>query len=215
MTYRLPSILAGLTALEPVNLPLDGQIDRRFTKRITRMTDPKAIDISPEAVASRIAKLRAVPWPAPSAASISFDAKTADLLSALSAALSEARGKVGEADQNAEAMEAKWRALTPHGTCACSMDSPDDVCLHHSPKLADAIAQRDAALSELARLKAALTPSADTKAEYIGEFKFAITGDNEDGSNIETVTVPWTTTKEIMARILAYALPSPPKDPAK
>lgn len=121
------------------------------------MTDPKAIDISPEAVAERACDT--VEWLANRALVLSLlEWKShsrnlldcADQVDALSAALSEARGKVGEADQNAEAMEAKWRALAPHGTCACSVDSPEDVCLHHSPKLAAAIAERDSLRSKLA-----------------------------------------------------------------
>lgn len=68
---------------------------------------------------------------------------------------------------------------------------------------------RDAALME------ALTPSAETKGAYIGEFTFPMTYTDEHGDEYsETVTVPWPTIKEIMAAILARALkthlPSPP-----
>ena len=67
----------------------------------TRMTDPKAIDISPEAVGARVAYLR----------SLGVAENAADLLSALSAALSEARGKVGEAERERDEARAEnvWR----------------------------------------------------------------------------------------------------------
>ncbi|MDR3464204.1 MAG: hypothetical protein P4L76_18020 [Beijerinckiaceae bacterium] len=171
---------------------------------------------------------------------------------ALSAALSEARGRVGEAEWErdeanlafqasmqrtaylektklnfVEALEACKRGLEawrdePHNAKwwrrIDGTPIPNDLLVNIAEIIVQTAnadrAERDAALSELAKLRGALTPSADTKAEYIGEFKFAITGDDEDGQNIEMVTVPWTTIKEIMARILAYALPSPPKDPA-
>ena len=53
------------------------------------------------------------------------------------------------------------------------------------------------------RLVEALTPSAYTKADYIGEFKTR----TRDGDNI---TVSWTATKEIMGKILARAALQPP-----
>lgn len=57
------------------------------------------------------------------------------------------------------------------------------------------------AMPSAASLVEALTPSADTKAAYIGEFAFTVTlraGNHEDYRRIE---VPWTTIKEIMAAI--------------
>ena len=60
-------------------------------------------------------------------------------------------------------------------------------------------AERDA-------LREALTPSAETKSAYIGEFKFSIPialEDGEEGS--QPVVVPWTTVKEIMAASRARA----------
>lgn len=64
---------------------------------------------------------------------------------------------------------------------------------------------------EQSHLIAALTPSAETKAAYIGEFSFKIdTVDvDEDGEAFECdleVTVPWTTVKEIMAAIRGFAI---------
>lgn len=60
------------------------------------------------------------------------------------------------------------------------------------------------------RLEEALTPSGDTKAEYIGEFQFTVTTMelNESDEPYESqreVTVPWTTIKEIMAAIRVRA----------
>ncbi len=56
-------------------------------------------------------------------------------------------------------------------------------------------------LAEVKKLRSALTPSAETKAAFIGEFQFAIDSDMDDSM----VTVPWTTVKEIMAAIRALA----------
>ena len=56
--------------------------------------------------------------------------------------------------------------------------------------------------AEVARLREALTPSAATKAAYIGEFKFQVEEIDEDGEGHSvTFYVPWTTTKKIMAAI--------------
>lgn len=79
--------------------------------------------------------------------------------------------------------------------------------------------QRDAYRRELielqaenARLKAALTPSAETKAAYIGEFGFYLEERDERGrEHARRVTVPWTTIKEIMAAIRARALVEAPR----
>jgi len=62
--------------------------------------------------------------------------------------------------------------------------------------------------AENARLREALTPSGDTKADYMGEFSFGITlsaGGEEDYRRM----VPWTTIKEIMAAILARSALTP------
>jgi hypothetical protein len=57
------------------------------------------------------------------------------------------------------------------------------------------------------RLVEALTPSAETKAAYIGEFGFNHPyGVDEEGADVSIhVAVPWTTIKEIMAAIRARA----------
>lgn len=73
------------------------------------------------------------------------------------------------------------------------------------------------ALTAEAKLKAArqaLEPSAETKAAYIGEFQFTVTTTAVDECDEpyevqQTVTVPWTTIKEIMAAIRARAALNP------
>ena len=65
---------------------------------------------------------------------------------------------------------------------------------------------RDNLEAELERFKAALTPSADTKAAYIGEFSVSLPDLDENGIEYtRKINVPWTTIKEIMASILAKA----------
>ena len=59
---------------------------------------------------------------------------------------------------------------------------------------------------EVTSLRAAINPSAETKAVYIGEFHFDIEVVDEDGQEVtQKVTVPWTTTKEIMKEIKLFA----------
>lgn len=53
-------------------------------------------------------------------------------------------------EEQIEAMNAKLKALAPHGTCGCSLDSPDDVCLHHSPKVASLSVWKEAVMHALA-----------------------------------------------------------------
>ena len=49
---------------------------------------------------------------------------------------------------------------------------------------------------ELAALREALTPSADTKAAYIGEFAFCIPEIDEEGvEHSRRISVPWDTIK--------------------
>lgn len=71
--------------------------------------------------------------------------------------------------------------------------------------------------AEIDRLKEALTPSAGTKAEYIGEFTIAVEryvnddgeADDENIDPYEHISVPWTTIKEIMGAIRTRALLTP------
>ena len=63
------------------------------------------------------------------------------------------------------------------------------------------------------RLKAALTPSAKTKAAYIGEFHFTEESYTDDGEvYYRKIAVPWTTVKEIMAAISALAAQPAPSE---
>lgn len=71
-------------------------------------------------------------------------------------------------------------------------------------------ARATAAEQRVRALEEALTPSGDTKAAYIGEFKFTIEVEEPDEvGEMNTVdreiVIPWTTMKEIMAAILARA----------
>lgn len=65
----------------------------------------------------------------------------------------------------------------------------------------------DTLRAENARLREALTPSAETKAAYIGEFDFLQEAYSEEHGEEVTcrVTVPWPIIKEIMAAIRARA----------
>jgi hypothetical protein len=73
------------------------------------------------------------------------------------------------------------------------------------------LSERNAVLeSRLRALHEALTPSAETKAEYIGEFQFPIElAHPRLGSETRSVDVPWTTIKTIMAAILGRAALTP------
>jgi hypothetical protein len=85
----------------------------------------------------------------------------------------------------------------------------DDLCADAARTiltLSEREARKDA---EIERLTESLTPSGDTKAAYHGEFFFTIT-EEIDGEDVERrIYVPWTTTKEIMAAILARAALQP------
>lgn len=73
------------------------------------------------------------------------------------------------------------------------------LCSEAADTISALTAERDALL-------AALTPSAETKAAYIGEFTMPFLMLDEDGNGkLEYPYVPWTTIKEIMAVIRARA----------
>jgi hypothetical protein len=62
----------------------------------------------------------------------------------------------------------------------------------------------EANLQVIETLRAALTPSAETKSAYMGEFSFPKTYTDEYGDEISVnMSVPWTTIKEIMKAISA------------
>ena len=70
--------------------------------------------------------------------------------------------------------------------------------------------QMNAANHVIERLREALTPSGATKAAYMDEFAFRVCIGYEDDTEIyDTITVPWTTIKEIMAAIRARAALEP------
>lgn len=73
-----------------------------------------------------------------------------------------------------------------------------DALTSLSAQLAAVTVRAEAAEAEGVRLREALTPSAETKAAYMGEFRFQF------GEEF-TPNVPWTTIKEIMAAIRAQA----------
>lgn len=79
-------------------------------------------------------------------------------------------------------------------------------------KLKASAAAIERLVAENRALTEALTPSGDTKAAYIGEFRFDVEVWDPDGGEdgegeviMESKTVPWTTVKEIMAAISARA----------
>lgn len=101
--------------------------------------------------------------------------------------------------------------------CHCA-EARDEITRLRAENEAILAANRDVMLhwdvlkADYERLRAALTPSAETKAAYIGEFHFTEESYDEDGQvYYRKVAVPWTIIKEIMAAISARAaLDSPP-----
>lgn len=56
------------------------------------------------------------------------------------------------------------------------------------------------------KYREALTPSAETKAAYIGEFSMRFPEYDEHGNEVmRSINVPWTTIKEIMTAIRSRA----------
>ena len=47
------------------------------------------------------------------------------------------------------ALQEKVECLSAHETCACSLESPDDLCMQHSPKLLDAVTRYEKAEAAL------------------------------------------------------------------
>ena len=59
---------------------------------------------------------------------------------------------------------------------------------------------------QISAYRAALTPSSETKAAYIGEVEFKQDYTDEDGEeHVESILVPWTSMKEFMGLIRGYA----------
>jgi hypothetical protein len=85
-----------------------------------------------------------------------------------------------------------------------------EASARYAMRLATRVDKLEAALRKSeergGKLEKALTPSAETKAAYIGEFGFNRTYVGEDGNDVvENQAVPWTTIKKIMAAIRARA----------
>lgn len=93
--------------------------------------------------------------------------------------------------------------------CSKAIGCPErDYCFQVAMRYQQAInedtAEKDA---EIARMRAALTPSAETKAAYMGEFWIPLPDRDEDGEEcMRRINVPWTVTKKIMAAIRKQAL---------
>jgi hypothetical protein len=111
-----------------------------------------------------------------------------------------------------------WCCWGPHANIGHFADFDEAKAAAQADYAASIISALDPSMaSELLALRErervlveALTPSGDTKAAYIGEFSFTVTAleIDESGEPVEcqrSVTVPWTTVKEIMAAILARA----------
>lgn len=90
-------------------------------------------------------------------------------------ALDAAEREQDEANERAEAAEAKFLAILAHDTCGCSYDKPDDLCLHHSPKLLEAVKRAEAAERERDDALAALSV---TKADLDAENDWGKYADN-------------------------------------
>ena len=58
---------------------------------------------------------------------------------------------------------------------------------------------------EIGRLREALTPGADTKAAYFGDFHMCVTLRIRGQEDYRRVQIPWTSIKEIMSAISARA----------
>lgn len=99
----------------------------------------------------------------------------------------------------------------PSGTNLLNANQAEAMIRHllhdtPSPQPGAAIEPAPDLASENERLRAALTPSAETRTAYIGEFSFLRTSTDEHGNELyERITVPWTTVKDIMKAIREHA----------
>lgn len=87
--------------------------------------------------------------------------------------IAELESLLAAAEQSEAALEAKVQALSPHGTCACSIDTPTDKCGHHSPQIQALTADRD---KLLAAAKAVLPCAEGECGECTAELREAIAG---------------------------------------
>lgn len=137
---------------------------------------------------------------------------------------SELRKAAEAARESSKSQQLPWEIekwlITIKAHCTCIADPGEgedipglahlivlDVDTELRPVLSTLTARVTALEGENKTLREALTPSADTKAEYIGEFSFDHEiYDLEKDCPISTrIMVPWTTIKEIMAAILRRA----------
>lgn len=117
--------------------------------------------------------------------------------------------RLSEASTALASMKREVERLTSERDAARSaVDAFSDICVElgvERDNEAGLVAASDLK-ARIQVLEEALKPSGETKAAYIGEFSFTVTGFelDDDGEPFEaqqTVTVPWTTVKEIMAAI--------------
>lgn len=64
--------------------------------------------------------------------------------------------QLAQAEAHIKALQIKLDALAPHGSCGCSYDTPGQVCQHHSPQLAAALARAEKAEAELSGFHSAM-----------------------------------------------------------
>ena len=89
-----------------------------------------------------------------------------EILYAAASTLTAQAAALVAAERQSEALMAKLQPLlAAHGTCGCSYDTPDDLCMHHSPQLVAATARAEAAEERIAELEAGLAFYA-SKANY-------------------------------------------------
>ncbi len=89
-----------------------------------------------------------------------------EILYAAASTLTAQAAALVAAERQSEALMAKLQPLlAAHGTCGCSYDTPDDLCMHHSPQLVAATARAEAAEERIAEMEAGLAFYA-SKANY-------------------------------------------------
>ena len=82
---------------------------------------------------------------------------TADVILSLLDALEAAWKENAECEASHDALCEKIKTLSAHHTCGCSYDTPEDVCMHHSPALVKAEARAEALAKENEALRAAMS----------------------------------------------------------
>jgi hypothetical protein len=72
-------------------------------------------------------------WPTPNDVVLTKDAL--DLIESLRSRAEKAEAERYSLQQQIYGLMEKVEALSPHATCGCSWDTPNDLCMHHSPML--------------------------------------------------------------------------------